>query len=326
MPRNGSGVASKPAGTTAVAFTTIESAKFNQVIDDIYAIFNDPAPVVKGGTGATTAADARTNLDVPKKVTTTTDNTLVRFDGTSGQHQASAISVSDGGAMSGLTSLTMAGALSGVTSLSMGGALTGVTNLTMSGNLSGVVDLTITGAANFGSMKIGEASFVSDAPLEVSSVSGIALAAEYKGGAGGGGIGVNRTSSDGSAVVFYRAASLVGSISVTASATAYNTSSDYRVKEEVEPYAGGLSAIQALNPCTFVMKADPYRVRQLGFIAHEVQAVLPLAVTGSKDAVDENGDIIIQQLDLSKIVPALVSAVKELAAEVAELRSQISSL
>lgn len=62
MPRNGSGVFSKPAGTTAVAGTTIESSKYNQTIDDLVNDANLARPVVAGGTGATTAAGARTAL------------------------------------------------------------------------------------------------------------------------------------------------------------------------------------------------------------------------------------------------------------------------
>lgn len=62
MSRNGSGVYSKPAGTTAVSGTTIESAKFNSVIDDLVDDANAARPIVAGGTGATTAAGARTNL------------------------------------------------------------------------------------------------------------------------------------------------------------------------------------------------------------------------------------------------------------------------
>lgn len=67
MPRNGSGVYSKPAGTTAVPNTTIESAKFNQVIDDIAQDLNFPRPVASGGTGGATQTDARTGLDVYSK-------------------------------------------------------------------------------------------------------------------------------------------------------------------------------------------------------------------------------------------------------------------
>lgn len=62
MPLDGEGNASKPSGTTATALTTVESAKFNSVIDDLYQILNTARPITKGGTGATSAADARVNL------------------------------------------------------------------------------------------------------------------------------------------------------------------------------------------------------------------------------------------------------------------------
>lgn len=62
MPLDGSGVASKPSGTTFAPNTTIESAKVNSLADDIYDIFNTARPVTKGGTGATSASGARTNL------------------------------------------------------------------------------------------------------------------------------------------------------------------------------------------------------------------------------------------------------------------------
>lgn len=68
MARNGSGVYSKPAGTTAVASTTIESAKFNTLVDDIVDDLNAARPIVAGGTGATSASAARDNLGTSSKV------------------------------------------------------------------------------------------------------------------------------------------------------------------------------------------------------------------------------------------------------------------
>lgn len=62
MPRNGANIYSKPAGSTAVSGTTIESAKYNSVIDDLVTDANTPRPVVAGGTGATSAAGALTAL------------------------------------------------------------------------------------------------------------------------------------------------------------------------------------------------------------------------------------------------------------------------
>lgn len=62
MPRDGSGVYSKPAGTTAVAGTAIESAKYNSVVDDLATDANTPRPIVSGGTGASTVSAAQTAL------------------------------------------------------------------------------------------------------------------------------------------------------------------------------------------------------------------------------------------------------------------------
>lgn len=64
MPRDGSGIYSKPANSTASPNTTIESAKYNTVIDDLVTDANTDRPIVAGGTGASSAADARTSLGV----------------------------------------------------------------------------------------------------------------------------------------------------------------------------------------------------------------------------------------------------------------------
>lgn len=83
MPRNGSGVYSKPAGTTAVPNTTIESAKFNQVVDDLVQDANNARPVTAGGTGGTSVATAQSSLQVDPKVvyvTKSADYTAVLTD------------------------------------------------------------------------------------------------------------------------------------------------------------------------------------------------------------------------------------------------------
>jgi hypothetical protein len=110
-----------------------------------------------------------------------------------------------------------------------------------------------------------------------------------------------------------------GSISCTTSATAFNLSSDYRLKESVQPLTGGLTRINALKPSIYKWKVDGKSGE--GFIAHELADVVPLAVTGEKDAVNEDGSIKPQQVDFSKIVPILVAAIKELAAEVNALKN-----
>jgi hypothetical protein len=111
---------------------------------------------------------------------------------------------------------------------------------------------------------------------------------------------------------------VVGTITASSSTTTYNTSSDYRLKYDVQPMASGLATISALKPVTYKWKADD-GVGE-GFIAHELQEVIPLAVTGEKDAVDAEGNIKAQGVDYSKIVVHLVAAIQELKAEVEMLK------
>jgi len=115
------------------------------------------------------------------------------------------------------------------------------------------------------------------------------------------------------AIRFMRNGSDVGSVTTTNTATAYNTSSDYRLKENVLPLTSGLTTISALKPVTYNWISDSSEGE--GFIAHELQAVIPLAVTGEKDAVNKDGSIKPQGVDYSKIVVHLVAALQELDAK-----------
>ena len=112
----------------------------------------------------------------------------------------------------------------------------------------------------------------------------------------------------------------VGSITTSGSSTAFNTSSDYRLKENVQPMTGGLDIIAALKPVTYDWIAD--QTAGEGFIAHELQAVIPAAVTGEKDAVDDKGEIKPQGVDFGKIVPHLVAAIQELTTRLAALENK----
>jgi hypothetical protein len=112
--------------------------------------------------------------------------------------------------------------------------------------------------------------------------------------------------------------SQIGSITCTASATAYNTSSDYRLKENVAPMIGALQTVAALKPVTYTWKTDGSDGQ--GFIAHELQAVVPDCVTGAKDAVDAEGKPQYQGVDTSFLVATLVAAIQELKAEVDALK------
>ena len=109
----------------------------------------------------------------------------------------------------------------------------------------------------------------------------------------------------------------VGTITTSGSATAYNVSSDHRLKENVQPMTSGLDRVMALKPVTYQWKVDGGQGE--GFIAHELAEVCPQAVTGEKDAVDNEGKPQYQGVDTSFLVATLVSAIQELNARIESL-------
>jgi hypothetical protein len=135
---------------------------------------------------------------------------------------------------------------------------------------------------------------------------------------------VNRNS-DGASTGFYRSGTLVGTISITTTATAYNTSSDYRLKENVVQLTGAADRLNQLQVKRFNFIADPDKTVD-GFIAHEAQAVVPECVTGTKDEVDDDGNPVYQGIDQSKLVPLLTAALQEAIAEIASLKDRVAAL
>jgi hypothetical protein len=114
----------------------------------------------------------------------------------------------------------------------------------------------------------------------------------------------------------------VGTITTNDSVTAYNTTSDARLKKFVETLTGALDVIQALRPVSFRWLVDDSP--GVGFLAHEVAEIVDGVVTGTKDAVDEDGNIMPMQMDQGKLVVWLVSAVKELTQQVEMLTAQLA--
>jgi hypothetical protein len=136
----------------------------------------------------------------------------------------------------------------------------------------------------------------------------------------------------------------VGSITFSASATSYNTSSDYRLKENVVGISGATERLKQLKPSRFNFIADADTTVD-GFLAHEVQDIVPEAITGTKDAMmdeeyevapavlDDDGNVVTeavmgtrsvpdyQGIDQSKLVPLLVATIQELEARIAALES-----
>jgi hypothetical protein len=135
---------------------------------------------------------------------------------------------------------------------------------------------------------------------------------------------LSRRGTDGAIVVFYKGSTQVGSISVTGSATSYTTSSDYRLKENVAPIQNALGTVAQLNPVTYTWKADGSAGQ--GFIAHELQAVVPDCVTGEKDAVDKDGKPQYQGVDTSFLVATLVKAIQEQQDIITALTARIEAL
>ena len=122
-------------------------------------------------------------------------------------------------------------------------------------------------------------------------------------------------------IQFVNANGNVGSIDTNGSGTSYNTSSDYRLKENVVTDWDATSRLKQLKPSRFNFKADKDTTLD-GFLAHEVSSVVPEAVTGTKDEVDKDGEMIPQGIDQSKLVPLLVKTIQELEARIAVLEAK----
>jgi hypothetical protein len=101
----------------------------------------------------------------------------------------------------------------------------------------------------------------------------------------------------------------IGSIQTTNSTTAYNTSSDYRLKNTIAPMTGALAKVELLKPCTYKWNVDGSDGQ--GFIAHELAEVVSGCVTGEKDAVDADGNPVHQGVDTSFLVATLTAALQE---------------
>jgi hypothetical protein len=126
------------------------------------------------------------------------------------------------------------------------------------------------------------------------------------------------------------AGNFAGSIShPTNTSTNYNTTSDYRLKENIKPLTDGLEAILKLKPVTGNYINDETKTNMPMFLAHEVEEVIPIAVTGQKDAMKINKEtgieeMDIQQLDAAKLIPHMVKAIQEQQAQIEELKALIN--
>lgn len=133
------------------------------------------------------------------------------------------------------------------------------------------------------------------------------------------------TSAGQNAIIFQRTGGSVGSITTTASSTAYNTSSDHRLKENVVAMTGAIDRVKALAPKRFNFIADADTTVD-GFLAHEAQTVVPEAVTGTHNEVDADGNAVMQGIDQAKLVPLLAGALQEAIAKIETLEARLTAL
>lgn len=117
-----------------------------------------------------------------------------------------------------------------------------------------------------------------------------------------------------------------GSITTDGTSTFFNTTSDHRLKENIEDLPSQLGSILALRPRHFTWKEAPEKGPQQGFIAHELAEVFPAAVWGAKDALDDDGKPILQAVDSSKLIPALVKAIQDGFGLITDLQNEVAAL
>ena len=117
----------------------------------------------------------------------------------------------------------------------------------------------------------------------------------------------------------YTGISIVGSITYNTTTTTYTTSSDYRLKKDLKDF-NALNILSNIKLYDFAWRLNDSRM--YGVMAHELKEVLPYAVIGEKDELDENGNVKSQGVDYSLITPVLVKAIQELTARVQELENK----
>ena len=168
--------------------------------------------------------------------------------------------------------------------------------------------------------------------IDVGSNTGLAASssnAAFFGYAGAGAeycIECKTDASTGTAMYFlHSTTTAAGSISVGSSATAFNTSSDYRLKENVSAMSGAITRLKNLKPKRFNWISDENNELLDGFLAHEGDEVVPQAIHGEKDAT-KDGEPVYQGIDQSKLVPLLTGALQEAITEIEALKTRIKAL
>ena len=210
--------------------------------------------------------------------------------------------------LQGAMSLTTRGKLVVATSIKVGAGEStgdaGTSKLTVVAPLGGIgADFQIDGGSGFGTKNVRIEIPAYGEGLQLTSFAASSL--------------------DNNAITFYQDANKRGSIVVNATSTSYNTTSDYRLKENKEIISDAIERVKALKPVKFNWISEPSQPKIDGFYAHELAEVVPEAVTGEKDAIDHENNPDYQSIDQSKIVPLLSAALQQAIDKIEELEQRI---
>jgi hypothetical protein len=311
----------------------------------LYFIYNNTS----GGFAVTVKVSGQTGVSVPNG-----NKTILVSNGTDIVLATTATapgvtSVSGTGSVSGLT---LSGTVTSTGSLTLGGSITGFattssntfsgaqtinSNLTATGTVSlgtpgvaqyinvynGLRCITASGGASFG-QATPNGNYAAWFQPNSSSTSGGAVFVNYGGYIGA--LGITDTTTTAIMAFFYGTVGTavgVGSIGTNGTSTGYNTTSDYRLKENIVPLANATTRIKLLKPSNFNWKSAPEQGVTEGFIAHELAEVVPDAVHGEKDGTGPDGKPAYQGVDTSFLVPMLTAALQEAIARIEVLEAKV---
>ena len=199
-------------------------------------------------------------------------------------------------------------------------------NTTMAFTTEGSERMSINGS---GVLKVNNRIFIDND----FTTTGVTFKSKVEFGGNGAEAGISINDKDGATnnphfVQIKRQGTIIGSISRNGSndSTNFNTSSDYRLKDGIVDKTDGIEKIKLLKPRKFYWKTNTDKTLVDGFIAHEVSDIVPEVISGTKDAVDEDDNIIPQAIDQSKLVPLLTAALKEAITKIEALEARVTTL